>query len=74
MLTEAPLCCTVKQSECKGITHNVERPLAATGTRGEDVLCHVTNMVPSRKGCMRVCVCACVMVSGETSLELKEFS
>lgn len=25
--------------------HNVERPLAATGTRGEDMLCLVTNMV-----------------------------
>lgn len=46
MLTEAPLCRAVKQSQCKGTAHNVASPLAATGTRGENVLCHVTRMVP----------------------------
>lgn len=52
------MCGAVKQSKPKGITHNVDRPLAATGTRGEGMLCHVTNTVPERKARMLSYVCA----------------
>lgn len=57
MLTEAPLCCGVKQSECEGITHNVERPLAAQVQ--EVRTCSVVSPAwfPAGKVCMLLCAC-----------------